>query len=496
MEVIMRIALAQVFQETHTFSPLPTGPKEFEHNGLYFGDDILEKMPGVGEIGGYLAAAEEAGGVDTVPIIRAWAMSGGRITTQASEFLEQQLVTGLQRILPVDGIFLSMHGATASEKVDDVVGSLAAAVRRQVGNDLPIVLSLDHHANITRRIIGSVNALVGYQALPHDPFETGERAARLLFAMLKGGISPRIAWQKIPMLAPPDRGHTAEPPMKEWFDLARRMEQQPGVVSASTFPVQPWLDVEELGWSAVVVTDNDPGLARRLAAQLANKAWEMRKEFWAVRRVSPAEVIRQAAEAAEGPVIIADASDSVLSGAPGDSTCLLKEMLEQRITCTALLPMVDREAVEAAIRAGVGQEITVMVGGKLDHVFGQPLKITARVVGLAAQGLTTTSPWGTAEMGRTALLEMGSIKLLVSELRGYGGADPGAYRYFGLEPAQAQLIVVKMYFNFAGLRPIMKGSLMADCPGLSGWDLRKFTWRKAPRPIFPLDELSDWHADG
>jgi len=162
--------------------------------------------------------------------------------------------------------------------------------------------------------------------------------------------------------------------MKDWFDAARLMEQQPGVVAASTFPVQPWLDVDELGWSTVVVTDNDPALARRLAADLADQAWQARHKFWETRRLPPAEAIRQAAAAPEGPIIVADASDSVLSGATGDSTCLLGELLSQEIGGMALVPMVDAPAVEAAINAGPGRSINVEVGGTLDRVFGQPCR--------------------------------------------------------------------------------------------------------------------------
>ena len=491
----MRIALAQVWQETHTFNPLPTGLRDFEVNGLYFGADILEHLQGVGELGGFLSAvAETAGQVEPVPIIRAWALSGGRITAEALEFIASRLVSGLREVPPVDGVYLSLHGAAASEKVDDVQGHILSAVRGVVGDDLPLVVSLDHHANITKRLIASLDALIGYQTLPHDPFETGVRAARLLFAIVKGEVTPRIAWQKIPMLAPADRGLTAEWPMAEWFGMARRLENEPGVISISNFPVQPWLDVEELGWATVVVTDNQPQLAQRLAAELADKAWALRREFWQVRRLPPAETIRQAAQAPQGPIIIADASDSVLSGTPGDSTCLLKEMLRQHITCRALVPVVDHDVVETAIRAGVGREITVQVGGKIDTVFSQPLEITAHVAGIIEEGLISASIWGPADMGRTVLLRTGSIEVLVSELRGLGGSDPAVYRRFGVEPSEAQIIVVKMYFNFQGLRPIMQGSVMADCPGLSSWDLRQFTWKKAPRPLFPLDDLPEWQA--
>jgi len=488
----MKIAIAQIWQETHTFCLNLTGIKEFEQGGLFYGNEIIEKMQGLGEIGGFLKALE---GEEFVPILRAWAMSGGRVTSEALESFEASLVSGLKANLPFDGVLLSMHGASASEKVDDPEGYLLAAARRVVGKDTPIVVTLDHHANITRQMVESVDGLTGYQTLPHDPFETGLRGARMLRAIIRGEINPKLAWRKIPMLAPADRGKTDEYPMQDWFGLARQMEQRAGVISVSNFPVQPWLDVPELGWSVLAVTDGNFQLADALAGELAQKAWEMRDEFWKVRRVSPHEAIRAAVLAETGPLIICDASDSVLSGVPGDSTCLLEEMLRQQIPCTALLPMVDAQAVEQAIAAGQGAEIEVAIGGKLDPVFGKSLRIRGRVGGIIEDGMVfTLGKLGASDMGRCALLEVGNVKVVVSENRGIGGTHPDIYRRFGIEPAQAKMIVVKTYFNYQMFAPLYTDVIWADCPGLSGWDLRKFKWEKAPRPVYPLDEMGEWKA--
>ena len=488
----MKIAIAQIWQETHTFCSNPTGLREFQQGGLFYGDEIIEKMRGLGEMGGFLEALE---GVGLVPILRAWAMSGGRVTAEALESFEASLISGLEANLPLDGVLLSMHGASASEVIDDLEGYLLAAARRVVGKDTPIVVTLDHHANITQQIVESVDGLIGYQLLPHDPYETGLRGAQMLRAIIRGEIQPKIGWRKIPMLAPADRGKTDEYPMQAWFGLAREMERRAGVVSVSNFPVQPWLDVPELGWSVVAVADGDSQAADALAAELAQKAWELRDEFWKVRRVSPQEAIRSAVQAPAGPVIICDASDSVLSGVPGDSTCLLEEMLRQQMPCMALLPMVDPQVVEQAIAAGQGAEIEAGIGGKLDPVFGKTLRIRGRVGGIVEEGMVfTLGKLGASDMGRCALLELGNVRVVVSENRGIGGTNPDIYRRFGIEPAQAKMIVVKTYFNYQMFAPFYTDVIWADCPGLSGWDLRKFKWEKAPRPVYPLDEVGDWRA--
>jgi len=490
----MRIAIAEMIQETDTFSPILTGLKDFETSGLFWGDEILEQMRDVGVIGGFLAvAAKEVGQVELLPIIRARGGASGRVTAEALEYFEEQLVSGLKKSLPLDGVFLSLHGAAASEKLDDVEGYLLAAVREVVGDDVPLVVPLDHHANVTKRIVELADVVVGYQTQPHDPLETGMKAAKTFFALVKKEISPAVGWQKIPMVTPQDQFLTSGGPMKEWFDLAREMEKRPGVLSVSTFPMQPWLDVEEAGWTAVVYTDDDLPLAQELAAELANRAWELREAFWVSGRVPPEEAIRQAVEAEEGLVILSDTGDSVFGGSPGDSTCLLKEMVKQRVACTALLPMVDPEALEEAIKAGVGRTITLWVGGKRDDVFNAPVEVTGRVTAIS-EGLKIELPLGFSDLGRTALVEIDGVKMVLVEHRSVGVNHPILYTHLGLEVANAKMVVLKTASNFQFFAPWRKKLIRVDSPGMTQSDLTEFEWVRAPHPIYPLDDLQEWKA--
>jgi len=490
----MRIAIGEITQETDTFSPILTGLPDFKQNGLHFGDEILVKMPGVGQLGGFLAVAEDREGLEILPILRARAMSNGRLTESTLEFLEGKLLAGLEKVLPVDAVFLSLHGAASSEQTDDLEGHVLSAVRQVVGPEVPVVAPLDHHANITRLIMDSADLVVGHQTQPHSPFDTGKIATRVLFDMLSGKISPTAGWFKIPMITPQDRFLTSGGPMKEWFDLARSMEEQPEVISASCFPVQPWVDVEEAGWTAVVYTDDDPKLAWKLAAHLANKAWQLRDEFWLSERVPPAEAIRQADQAPAGLIILADTGDSVYGGAPGDSTCLLKEMLEQEIASTAYVPIVDAEAVDQAIQAGEGCEITLSLGGKMDQVFSKPVEVTG-VVRRISEGLVTDlGRAGPCDMGRTALLEAGSIKIALADSRIRAINFPDMYTHLGLEIEDAKMVVVKTASNFQYFAPWRKGLIRADTPGMTQSNLRDFTWVRVPRPLYPLDDLPEWQA--
>ena len=417
----------------------------------------------------------------------------GTVSTPAMSHLEEILLNGLAAAMPVDGVLLSLHGSMVAETIDDVEGHLLGEIRTRVGPDVPIAMSLDHHANITRQMIEHCDLLVGYQSLPHiDMFETGQRTAELLLSRLRGEITPTVAWRKIPMITPADRFFTTMEPMKTWFDAARALEARPEVLSVSLFPVQPWLDVPELGWTTVVVTDGDAALAQELADELAAMAWE-RRELFFEEKVPPEEAVRQAVAIEGGPVVIADGSDSVNSGAPGDSTHLLTALLSQSIGGAAFVTVVDPEAVESALAAGIGSEVTLDVGGKRDRIFSQPVKVSGRVTRTSNGRFTIGGHLGAdIDMGRTVVVDTGEVQVVLSEQVG-AGHDPMVYRHIGLEPAEAKIVVVKTPVGFRlAYSSIMKASVLADCPGLSPSDLRILDYTKAPRPLFPLDDLPEW----
>ena len=490
----MRIAIGQIWHETNTFSPNPTELADFERGGLFLGDDVLTEMRDLGEIGGFLAAIQVSGAeVELVPILRAWAMPGGRLTDATLRWLSDRLIAGLRAAPPLDGVLLALHGASAAISVDDVEGGLLTEVRATVGEGVPVVVTLDHHANVTQRMVDAVEALIGYQTEPHDPFETGMRAASMLLGILGEGVRPRIAWRKIPMLAPVDTGDSARWPMKAWHDLARDIETRPGVLSASYFPVVPWLDVTDVGWAAVVVTDDDRDLAASLAGELAQFAWRLRDDFWKLARIPASEAVQRAADHPTGPVIICDSSDSVLSGAPGDGTCVLAAILAHPEPIKALLTLVDPQVVDEAIGLGVGSAIVTTVGGRLDPLFGTPVEVRGRVAAIRREGLRSRiGQWGYADAGRSALLEIDDIRLLVTEFRGDGGTSPESYRRFGVEPSEARIIVVKTYFHYQEFASILKAVHVADCLGLSGWNLKRFPWVHATRPLYPIDDDVAW----
>jgi microcystin degradation protein MlrC len=492
----MRVAIGELLQETDSFSPLRAGMAEFENCGLYRGAEILERTRNAGMVAGFLeVTAAQREKVELVPLLRAWAAAGGPIADDTFQQLRRELLERLRQAGPVDAVFLSLHGAAATESEDDVEGVVLTDVRQLVGDRVPIVVPLDHHGNITRRMVANADLLVGHETQPHDTVGTGRKAARLLYPLLAREIAPTIAWQKIPMITPQDQFLTSAGPMKTWFDRAREWERQPKVLDVSLYPMQPWLDVAEGGWAVVAHTDGDVALARRVAADLASLAWRMRREFWASERVAPAEAVRQAAAVKDGLVILSDTGDSVYGGSPGDSTWLLGELLARQVPCLALVPLVDPQALAAAVSAGVPSSITLTVGGWCDRVFCRPVTLSGRVAAVS-KGLTAEIPdRGIFHVGRTALIECGAVRVVLLEDRSFMINHPLLYMHLGVDVADARIVVVKTASNFQHFARWRKQLIRVDSPGTTQSDLTAFQWRRLPRPIDPFDEIKDWQPD-
>ncbi|TXT26707.1 MAG: hypothetical protein FD138_2824 [Planctomycetota bacterium] len=302
---------------------------------------------------------------------------------------------------------------------------------------------------------------------------------------------------------PQDQFLTSSGPMKEWFDLARQMEGRSGVLDVSPYPMQPWLDVAEGGWSVIVHTDNDAALADSLAAEIADKAWSLRDQFWRSERVAPAEAVRQAVTAERGLIILSDTGDSVYGGAPGDSTCILRAMLDDpnlktsevsKTSEVCLVPMVDSDALNAAISAGVGAEVTVELGGKLDNIFSRPVQVTGKVAAVSLGFTVDLLDRGVCDLRQTALLAVGSIRIALLDHRSFAINHPVLYTHLGLDIADAKMVVVKTASNFQFFSRWRSGLIRVDSPGTTQSDLTAFQWKRIPRPTYPLDKFADWRA--
>ena len=489
-----RIAVARLFQETSSFSSRKTTLDDFRQFGLHFGDSVFREAGGLrDEMDGFVEEARHSRDIELVPIMWAVGWTGGTLTAETFEYLKGNLLERIAAIPQIDGVLLALHGSMVAEGTDDTEGDLLAAIRQKYGNRIPLVATFDHHANMTQKIVDHVDALVAYRHCPHrDTMETGRRGARMIRSILEGEFKPVIAFQKIPMITPADRFETDKEPLKRWFDRGREMENRPGVHAVSQFPVQPWLDVDEYGWSAVVITDNNFGLASELVTQLAEQAWDMRREFL-VSNPTAAEAV-QMALLGEGPIVIADGSDATNGGGPGDSTVLLSEFVRQKVDKPTYTTVVDPVAVEGAMQAGIGCEVTVDLGGKYDRS-EPPVRLTGRVI-RASDGkfriLGGSHHAIAVDMGRTIILQVDKLSIVVSEKLN-PGHDPLVYRHIGLEPKEAHIIVVKCVVgHMNAYASIMKKTIWIDTPGATPSNLLRLNHQRVRHPLFPLNNEMEW----
>ncbi len=262
------------------------------------------------------------------------------------------------------------EGAEILRKLADngQVGGHLAAVAASASpasiETVPILLGLDHHANVTRAMVENATVIVGHRSQPDDPFETGKIGTALLIRILTEGLTSVTAWRKIPLFSHQEKFRTSDGPMKIWFDRARAMEADPRVLQASTYPMQPWLDMAEAGWACIVVTQNDGALAEALADELADLAWSMRDEFQIKEAIPVDDAVRAADAAERGIVVLSDTGDTVLGGAAGDSNVILEAMLRLGIRSKALIPMVSPQAVQHLEKASEGATVTLPLGGE------------------------------------------------------------------------------------------------------------------------------------
>jgi len=275
----LNLFLAMMSHETNTFSNVPTDRAQFEAHDLRYGGEIIETYRGTGTcLGGMIEAAERCGAM-LLPSVAAAASPAGLVTRDIYQHVKDRLLSDLAVAGRLDGVLLDLHGAMVVEGVDDGEGDLLRAVRATVGA-VPIAVTLDFHANLTRAMVETATLLHGYKTYPHvDMDARGREAAARLADVVAGRIRPTVAYRQPPMLPPIAGQLTARGPMRRLYDMADAMERRPGVLSISVFAGFPLADIHDAGLSIYVATDHDQALADALADELAAAAWALRREF-------------------------------------------------------------------------------------------------------------------------------------------------------------------------------------------------------------------------
>jgi microcystin degradation protein MlrC len=481
------VLLAGLKHEANTFVPGLTTLEDFGRRCLLVGPAVFGPERGTGqEIDGILQVAT-AEGIELIPTIAAHASPSGPVTEAVYEYIRGRVMAGARTEGRLDGVILSLHGAMVTEHSEDPEGDLVAAVRDVMGSRVPIVVCFDMHCHLTDRKTGSADAIVGYHTHPHVDFaDTGVRAMRILGRALRGEVRPVVAHRKIRMIASAEKHNTNCPPMSEIMARIAAIEEEPGILAATIFPTQPWMDVAALGWSTVVVADGDRDLAQARADELGQMAWERRERFL-VHKTPIHEAVEQALVSGARPFVLTDSADSVTGGAHGDGNVLLRALLEMGYADSALLTVTDPGAVAACAATGVGGEVTMPVGGTLTPAFYRPVTLTGRVRRLSDGRYTGTLPPAPIDVGRSAVLQAGGISLALSE-RPAPTIDQEFYQHLGLEPRQATIVQVKSPGGFRAIYgPFAAGIFEIDTLGPTDSELTRLPFRKIQRPLWPFD---------
>ncbi len=485
----MRIAIGGFMHESNTFASTPTDLNKFREASLTYGAALVPVWRDAHhEVGGFIVGAEKFG-YDIVPIAMAWGTPCGPVTDDFFEHLVDVLITGI-RLAEPDGVLLALHGAMVTPKHPDADAEVLRRLRSAVGPKLPIAVSLDFHGNITPQMAETANILVGYQTYPHiDQRERGLLAAELLTRSIKGEVRPVSFVAKPPMLINLLGQATDRSPMSDLLKMAREVEKEPGVLSISVMAGFAYADVPEMGVSIIAVADGDRAVAERAATKIADRMWEVREQL-NVESPMPEEAVRSAIASHKTPVVLVDLGDNVGGGSAGDSTVLLAELLRQNAT-GFVVALYAPEAVAQAKASGIGGTFEAEVGGAVDRMHGDPVKVRGNVRMLHdGQWVETEARHGGKRQnaqGHTAVIDLGEGNTLILNSLRTPPFSLGQLTSLGIDPKAARAIVVKAAVAYkAAYAPIAGSIIEVDTPGLTAINPARFEYHRIRRPLYPL----------
>ncbi len=495
----MKLVLAQMKHETNTFSPVPTPLARFAAGGGGLppeGDAALQAYRGTGTaLGAFIELAEGAGAEIALPIA-ASAWPSGPVEDAAFEHMAERIVGAVAR--GCDGVLLDLHGAMVTHSHEDGEGELLRRLRA-VAPDVPIAVALDMHTNLYDAMAERADVIAGYQTYPHvDMHGTGQRAGRALLARLRGRTSPALAWGRRAMLPHVMRQGSDDEPNRSLQARCRELEAQ-GALCASVFVGFPNADIHDAGLSAVVVTDGDAAQARAWCDALLDQAWAARENF--VYRPEPlaasiarAASLAQAAPPGAGPVVLLDHCDNCASGGTMDTMTVIAAVRAAGLQEVAAFAVFDPAAAAQMHAAGLGAELTLPLGGKLDMpaigLQGQPLTVTGRVAALHDGRYRNLGPMAQGEwndMGPSALFDCGGLRIAVIS-RHVEPHDLAPFQALGIAPERERFLLLKSRIHWrAGLRALAHAVVECDGSGVCTSDYGALRFQRLRRPIYPLD---------
>ncbi len=499
-----RVGIIALLHESNTFLDQPTTLEHFRTNLLATGSEVLEAFRGSQhEVGGFIESFAGATNVEVVGVFAARAMPYGTITAECWHSLVETLEDSLKAALPLDGLLVAPHGATVAATAPDADGDWLQRVRTIVGPEMPIIGTLDLHANVSPKMTAPCQALFGYRSNPHlDQRARGLEAGRTMLRTLSGEVSPHLSIVQLPLCVNIERQATSEPHGQRLRAEAERLQSLPGMISVSCLYGFPYSDVEEMGATVLAVSERSRELADSVAKDMAQFWWEMRHEFTG-ELISVSDAIQKAAEFrstdSNRPVGLLEMGDNVGGGSPGDGTWIAHGWLQQR-QGRLLTVIADADAVQAAVAAGVGQTISLSVGGKLDPArHGTPIVDTFRVIrvtdGKFSEPETRHGGYSHFDQGTTAVLEGLSGITVIATTRRVAPMSLHQVLSQGVNPAEFAAIVIKgVHAPVAAYGPVCSHLIRVNTQGATTADVLDLTFHHRRSPMEPFETVESWHA--
>lgn len=467
----MRIALGGIHIESCTFSPNPSHLEDFRQ---VRGQALIDKYPFM----------HKFPDVELVPLFFGRAIPGGMVTQEAYQQMKKEYMDGLKAHGPFDGVYIDFHGAMNVQGMDDAEGDWATSVREIVGPDVTIAASYDLHGNVTLRQVESIDIFTAFRTAPHiDYFETQEKAFTLLVKCLQEKIRPHRAWVRIPVVLPGEKTSTEWDPGMRIYGTLPISDARSEVLDASIWVGYVWAD-EPRASATVVVTGTDKEVIREEAERIAQIYWDGRSEFkFGVPTGTIDDCIDWALEAEEKSVFISDSGDNPTAGGANDVNLFLKRLIERGIQNVITASIADATALQTCWDAGVGAEVEVSLGGKLDPINSQPLLVKGIVESLVDDGT------------RQCSLNINGIHAIITDKR-------RPYHYIrdfqalGLEPLDHKMVVIKIGYLEPDLKAAAPLALMALSGGAVNQDIESLPFKRLQRPIYPLEPDMTWAPQG
>ncbi len=484
-----RVLIAGLFHETHTFLDGTTGLRDF---AVMRGGEMLRCEGDSSPLGGALECAREFGW-EVVPTVDYRATPSAIVEDEVVETFWSELSTRITS--QPDAVYLVLHGAMTSQSLPDVTGEILARLRQQIGSAVPIFGVFDLHANFTQRMADSANCLIAYRENPHaDARQAALIAARLLQRTLTTGQVPRMFWHHPPLVWPPTGVGTANDPMRALERLARELEAgSPDFWAISVCAGFAFADTPDTGVSFAIATIGTEENARAGLQRLTSLALE-KKDGGNVTDPPIGEVFAQLDPLPSGLTVLVEPSDNIGGGAPGDSTGLLRELIEHRIPNAAIC-INDPEAVQRLSSLAPGAKITLPIGGRGSRLDAGPLTLDVELLRSGdgkfeledKQSHLASMCGDRFDMGPCAVVRHGGLTILLTSHK-TPPFDLGQWRSQGIEPAALSVIVVKAAVaHRRAYDPIAMRMLWVDTPGPCTSNVRSLPYRKIQRPVFPLD---------